>query len=209
MTQRPHVLSAATAAFALVAALGFAACDPAQAAPRYLFNQGGYDGGAHVSGWFEGNDDDKDGWILGYELTDFSLSFSGNAVFEAFTFSFADAGGPGNLAYRPGSDHFDTDPYGGLWTLGLTGPLDEGGRLLRYASYSWEAEHTPGMVIDFFSGESTATQEPLRVSAAATVPEPSTLMLISAVLLLGVTCLGTQGMPSKPRKPRNNRRAGA
>ena len=67
-------------------------------AATFTFFQGGYSEGAFVSGSFEGSDSNDDGSIL-YEafqigplgeLTDFSLSFSGNSTVSPFSLSFGD-----------------------------------------------------------------------------------------------------------------------
>jgi hypothetical protein len=61
---------------------------PLQAhATTYLFTQAGYSAGAIANGSFIGNDLNNDGIInsLAGEVSNFSLSFSGNSIVNAFT----------------------------------------------------------------------------------------------------------------------------
>lgn len=62
------------------------------AATTYSFAQGGYAEGASISGTFVAEDLDGNNQLnsLLAEVQDFSLSFSGNSLVEAFTLSFAD-----------------------------------------------------------------------------------------------------------------------
>lgn len=169
-------------AFAAAASLAFGIA--ADAAPRYTFSQGGFEQGAHVSGWFEGADLDRDGWILSYEVTGFSLHFSGTEGIDSFTHTLEDGTGPGNLAYRIGSDTFEPEPYGGLWTFGFSGEQGQGTQLLRYASFSWLDEPRAGAVI-LENGDFLATDELLRVrSDPAAVPSPGPLALAGLGLIL-------------------------
>lgn len=145
------------------------------------FSQGGYDGGAQVSGFFSGIDLDHDGWILGYEVTDFSFAFSGNAAVGAFVSSFANGGGFGNLAYHLGSTTFDPFPYDGLSVVGEYGSGDDW-HVVRYVSFSeaWNAGQVPGQFMDFMTDAVlTATNQAIQVSA---VPEPETWGLMLAGL---------------------------
>jgi hypothetical protein len=89
-----------------IGAFGVTLTQPAHAG-SYAFSQHGFDGGAFVQGSFEGEDTDHDGWLLGYEVTSFTLSFSGNDAVAAFTHSFANGSGFGNLAYHLGSTTSD------------------------------------------------------------------------------------------------------
>lgn len=69
----------------------------------YEFEQTGFDEGATVSGWFCGIDSNSDGQIGKYfrfdernfvnELSELSLSFSGNSLVPAFTFDLDDLQG--------------------------------------------------------------------------------------------------------------------
>lgn len=58
---------------------------------NYSFSQGGWSNGAAISGTFAGLDDDNDGFLdfsFG-EISDFTMSFSGNAQVDAFVFDFS------------------------------------------------------------------------------------------------------------------------
>lgn len=111
---------------ALMALLGVAASAPAMAAIHvdfsfdpvtvtqvspgsYTFSQAGFSGGASVTGSFVGSDLNGDGQLsyftappnptLPLEVTDFTLSFSGNALVPAFSFTFPELD---NLNYQFG-----------------------------------------------------------------------------------------------------------
>jgi hypothetical protein len=180
-TQRTyHLMSAlAIGAAALIAASN-------SHAATWAFAQGGYVGGAQVSGFFEGEDLDHDGWLLGYEVSNFSFSFTGNDALGAFTSSFSKGGGFSNLAYRLGSATFDPFPYDGL---SVVGEVDDGEdfRLIRFLSFNaaWDAADAPGLFTDYMTGEViTGTDQAIRVSA---VPEPSEW----ALMLAGLGLIGT------------------
>ena len=162
-------------------------------AATWEFSQGGYDGGAQVSGFFDANDLDHDGWILGYEVTNFSFSFSGNDAVGAFTSSFSNGGGFSNLAYRLGSTTFDPVPYGGLVVIGEFGE-GEDWTIVRYVSFSadWNAPDAPGLFMDFMTDEHmTGTNQAIHVGA---VPEPGSW----ALMLAGLAVVG--GLARRPRR---------
>src|SRR5262249_12438476 len=90
----------------LVAAAPLAAALAAPVrADTFLIHQTGYADGARVTGWFQGEDADHDGWIFPFETTNFLLSFSGNSIVGAFTHSMAN-GGAGGVTYQLGSGEF-------------------------------------------------------------------------------------------------------
>jgi len=168
-----HVLRTACVA----AAIGVAVALPARA-DTFSLSQGGYTGGAFISGFFSGDDLDHDGWLLGYEITNFSLSFSGNEIVAAFTHSFANGSGFSNIAYELGTGAITGGQYGGLATRGGVGQNEFPGDI-RYSAWEWEAENLPGVVADLDSGLMDPTDQTLRVTA---VPEPGTYALMLAGL---------------------------
>jgi hypothetical protein len=173
-------------AFALAAvAVGLAttfAAAPAHA-ETWTFHQGGFHEGAFVSGTFSATDTDHDGWILGYEIADFALSFSGNSLVGAFRHAYDNGSGFGNWAYKIGSGNLDDLHYGGPWTLGGYGENDFGS--VRYAFAAWEAEGLDGGagVFDTDTGAASLTTQRMHVTA---VPEPASW----ALLLAGVAAVG-------------------
>lgn len=69
------------------------ALQTANATPiTYDFHQGGYGGGADVSGFFLGDDLDGDGQLSSFagEIFDFELNFSGAGFVPGFSLTFAD-----------------------------------------------------------------------------------------------------------------------
>lgn len=116
-------------------------------ATTFTFSQMGFDEGATITGSFTAEDADANGWIsfdsLGFdmEVTDFSLSFSGNSMVSAFAMGLAElqqlvffVNGDNLL----GNDFSPTDPFGGLegisvfnddylFASGLLGSGTEGG----------------------------------------------------------------------------------
>ena len=181
----------------VAAAAGLLTALPSEAA-SFQFSQGGFDGGGQITGHFAGEDTDHDGWLFGYEISDFSLSFSGNAQVNAFTHALGNGSGPGNFAYRLGSTTFEATPYGGLWTMGMDGDND-GLHVMRYASFEFEALGVPGMVTDLLGGTFTRTDELLRVSP---VPEPETW----ALMVVGLTGIGVHGWRRRTAHQRPQRR---
>ncbi len=167
MTPRPIVRAAGALALALA---GMAA----QAA-SYTFVQTGFEGGGTVSGSFSGNDLDGDGWLFGYELSAFTLSFSGNAQVAAFTHTKANLGGIG---------WFIGDAFiGGRNDNYLQTSRTSQGRSVQYDAWGWPEFSIPGRITDSASGKVITTGEMVRVSP---VPEPEAW----ALWLGGLGCIG-------------------
>ncbi len=162
--------AAATAAIAL-------ACIPFARAETFTFTQTGFFEDAVVSGYFVGHDDNGDGWLLPYEVSDFSLSFSGNSIVGAFTHSMAN-GGAGGITYQLGSDTILKFPYGGFSTVGGLGD-NESWDTIRYAMWEWQAEYYPGAITDEHHLVTTYTENLMQISA---VPENGRWALMAAGL---------------------------
>ncbi len=167
MTPRPIVRA--------VGALTLALAGMAAHAASYTFVQTGFEGGGTVSGSFSGNDLDGDGWLFGYELTAFTLSFSGNAQVAAFTHTKANLGGIG---------WFIGDTFiGGRDNNYLQTSRTSQGRSVQYDAWGWPEFNIPGRITDSASGGVITTSEMVRVSP---VPEPGDW----ALWLGGLGCVG-------------------
>ncbi len=84
---------------AVLVVLGISVCGTASSTVvKFNFYQSGFDEGAVVTGMFEGEDMDGDGFLVAqdkafgppFEVTDFNMKFSGNSIVPAFTFDFSD-----------------------------------------------------------------------------------------------------------------------
>ncbi len=85
----------------LTAMLAMAAAPALAGSVTYNFSQGGYADGATIKGYFVGEDIDGNGELVYFgegigeggiaisEITDFSLSFSGNSLIDSFTFGLS------------------------------------------------------------------------------------------------------------------------
>ena len=67
-------------------------CSAPAAAKVYTFSQSGFDGGGSVAGTFTGTDVDGNGQLSSFagEITDFSVTFSGDGFVSGFTHTLAD-----------------------------------------------------------------------------------------------------------------------
>jgi len=169
--------------FALTALLAVAAAvfvEPAEA-QSYSFSQGGYADGAMLTGHFAGVDLDGDGWLYGYELTEFELNWSGNRAVEAFSHGYDErAGLEFNIA------------QGRLEHMASVSMAGDSERLFSYESMGWPSFSIPGVVTDERLGLASMSWEPLHVTAA--VPEPQGVALMLAGL--GVIGLWRQRRPA-------------
>jgi len=145
-----------------VFALALAASPPARAADdpiAYRYMQSGFADGATVSGWFVGHDDDGDGMLYAYELSDFGFSYSGNRAVPAFTLGMDNRAG---LVFDVAAAN--------LMHLAVVGPGDS--RELEYDAFGWPGFHIPGRVTDNVDGLISISWERLQVAAISPVPEP-------------------------------------
>ncbi len=166
---------------ALVALAAAAFVEPAEA-QSFQFTQTGYADDATLSGSFAGSDLDGDGWLYGYELTEFNLNWSGNRAVQAFSLGYQDRAG---LEYELAT--------GTLWHMAAVSQNDEGVRFFSFDSMGWPSYTIPGVVTDERLGLASMSWQPLQVTAA--VPEPQSL----ALLLAG---MGFIGLRSQRRRER-------
>lgn len=165
-------------------ALGVGLALMAQAhALSFSFHQGGFAEGASVSGFFTGEDSNNNGSLehIGTgEVTDFSLTFTGNSLVAGFTLGFSDLFG---LLYNLDGGPLGDDPA----------PLEEG--IFAFSAASIYMGGTAGFPLCGNPGEvcaevqgtspvvSTTTQV---MQITSTIPEPAGL----AILGIGLTALG-------------------
>jgi hypothetical protein len=146
----------------------------------YNFSQTGFSGGATISGSFTGNDLDMDGAINSFlgEVTNYSVSFSGNMIVGAFSHSFADLGG---LIYVLGNGVFLGDDA----ILGTEGVASGPGFGPPGGPFTYESGLGPqgtlgGIVIDNNTGATDGSQNLVVVTA---VPEPAIITLMGLGLV--------------------------
>ncbi len=154
----------------MVAALSL----PAHAV-TYNFVQTGFAGGGVLSGSFTANDLDHDGWIYGLEVSAFSMSFSGNAEFAAFSHTKANFNG---IGYKVG----DT-VIGGHEESYLQTSSSKNGRFINYDAFGWPEFTIPGRLTEDPAGKVLTSSQLIQVTA---VPEPGGW----ALLLGGLGAVG-------------------
>lgn len=157
---------------ALVALAAAAFVEPAEAS-SFQFSQAGYADGATLSGSFAGSDLDGDGWLYGYELTEFQLNWSGNRAVAAFSLGFDERAG---LEFELAT--------GTLAHMAAFSQDGEGQRFFSYESMGWPSYTIPGVVTDERLGLASMSWDAVQVTAA--VPEPQSL----ALLLAGMGFIG-------------------
>jgi hypothetical protein len=165
-----HHSRSLAAALALTAALpAFAGNDPI----AFRYTQVGFADGASVSGWFVGQDDDADGMLYAFELSEFGFSFSGNRAVPAFTMGMDNRAG---LVFDIAASH--------LMHLAVVGPGDT--REFEYDAFGWPGFHIPGRVSSNLDGLVSITWERLAVEPMSAVPEPGA----AALWLAGALAVG-------------------
>jgi hypothetical protein len=121
---------------AVLIVLGISVCGTASSTViKYNFSQSGYDEGAIVTGMFEGEDLNGDGFLVGNEgpdafneITSFNMKFSGNSIVPAFTIDFAefsDSATPGVVAYDLNEGPFLGDGGGSSQEIFFVTSLDD------------------------------------------------------------------------------------
>jgi hypothetical protein len=169
---------------ALVIFLGILSL-PASAQLSFSFQQKGFTGGGVINGSFTAVDLNNDGsiyaapWgspLTGLEVTQFSFSFTGDALVPDFTSTSL-----GVLGFELNGDSLlGNSPSEGIannW-FGVDGFI--------YAAGQGPANSNGGVVIDLTSGEESATEQVVTVSpqdVSGAVPEPSTYGVLGAVAL--------------------------
>ncbi|MDN3919243.1 hypothetical protein [Roseateles violae] len=163
------------------------ALSPAARALSFNFHQGGYAGGAFVSGHFGGQDLDGDGWLYGYEIDDFELSFSGNYAVPAFTHHLGDLSGieyrldkGGALLGDDEGEHLGSSNATPVFAPGLDeAPLSE------YSAMGWPSYSIPGSVTRQPDWVASMSGEFIQISA---VPDAQSW----ALMLAGLGLIGAR-----------------
>lgn len=163
---------------ALVALAAAAVVEPAEA-QSFSFSQAGYADGATLTGSFAGTDLDGDGWLYGYELTSFTLQWSGNRAVAAFSLGFEERAG---LEYQLGT--------GLMAHMAAFSQDGEGQRFFSYDSMGWPSYAIPGVVTDERLGLASISWDAMQVTA---VPEPQSV----ALLLAGLGVVGLRSRVSR------------
>jgi hypothetical protein len=149
----------------------------------YTFTQDGFSEGATITGMFAGDDLNNDGQLVfgpGSELTDFSMSFSGNSIIPAFTLTLADLWG---FVYDIGT------PFLGDGITGYVEGIGASSATVEYTT-GQGPNMFDGAVINYATGATDGSQNLVVVNA---VPEPASL------LLMGIGLAGF-GVASRKKK---------
>jgi hypothetical protein len=168
-----HTLPCLVLASALLLSLQL----PARAADdpiAYRYTQTGFADGASVSGWFVGHDGDADGMLYAFELSDFSLSFSGNRAVPSFTMGMEQRAG---LVFDVAAAN--------LMHLHAVGPDET--RALEYDAFGWPGFNIPGRVSSNLDGLVSISWERMTLEPISAVPEPAPLTLwLSGLVAMGL-----------------------
>ena len=155
---------------------GFMMTAPAQAS-LYTFTQAGYEEGASISGSFSASDVNSNGNISGSsftnftEISDFSVSFSGNSLVSAFTHTFANLDALNFTPTRSVLGDIDPEIIATNW-FGITG--------FQYIS-GVGASSQGGEVINLDTDGHSLSNNLISVSPAA-VPVPGAVWLFGSAV---------------------------
>ena len=145
----------------------FALCSLPVSGASYTFQQSGFDGGGSLSGTFSGAAG-GDGVLTLDELTEFSLSFGGDSIIEAFSLVKTDLA---QFVYNADGGTLGDQPNEGI--------LDLNANFLAGPAVTGLPQETTIVGAEVFTVSNTA----ISVSA---VPEPSTAAFLMAGLALVV-----------------------
>lgn len=146
----------------------------------FNFYQAGFSDGATITGMFSGTDTDMDGQLNSFlgEITDYSVSFSGNSVVSAFSHDYADLGG---LVYDIGTPFLGDGPTLGVEGI-ASGPLFGPSDPFTYETGLGPQGTLGGIVQNNATGATDGSQLLVTVTATS-VPEPATLALMGLGLV--------------------------
>ncbi|MDQ8183612.1 VPDSG-CTERM sorting domain-containing protein [Pelagicoccus sp. SDUM812005] len=166
----------------LIALLGLTAATTKAASISYEFTQGGFEEGAFVSGSFTADDINLNGQISGFfgsgEISDFSMSFSGNSLVSSFDLFFVDLF---SLVY-------DLDgTIGDGFVLDLEGIAATNGLFAYDVGASPFAPFPPfvGGVTDLFSGQTSVSSE-LVIVTRSNVPDSGPTFALLGLGMLAI-----------------------
>ncbi len=150
---------------------------------QYTFAQDGYAEGASITGSFAGTDLNNDGQLSSFqgEISDYSMSFSGNSIVDAFSHTFSDFG---QLVYIIGTPFIGDDFIGEREGI-ASGPLFGPDHPFSYMTGLGPMRYGHGRVTNntTLAFDSDYTSNPATVTL---VPEPATVALMS----IGLAGLG-------------------
>ena len=157
----------------------------------YTFSQSGFDGGGIITGTFTGTDLDANGQLSSFagEITDFFVSFSGDALVSAFTHTVADLFA---LVFDLGADPLLGNSAG----VDPEGIVSDDGQFL-YSTGLGPNGFTGGFVENVVTGVNSVTANDVVV-----VPAPGVLWLMG-VGLLGLAA----SRRASPKERHSQRRA--
>jgi 6-phosphogluconolactonase (cycloisomerase 2 family) len=196
-----HGLRFRSRLFSAALLAGAVAASGVSHAAQYTFSQGGFQDGGVITGAFTGEDANGDGLLASFdgEISDFNLSFNGNSIIPAFSQTFESLGG---LVFQigkttlgdggtPGSDYAEGMAVN--WLPDGLDPVEFGLTGYSFVTGIGPLGEARGEIGDWDTGAKLLTTETMTVSAATSVPEPASWMLMG----LGMVGLGLLSRRSK------------